>query len=74
MNVSFFKDTVKVRIASGRCLILNLSGAAATVDALPQLTGNAFNAVKGVFLIGNPDHKSGKSSATNTKRCRWWIG
>lgn len=31
----------------------------AAPDALPRLTGAAFTAVKGVFLIGNPDHKSG---------------
>lgn len=43
------------------CFILEgySQGAAATVDALPQLTGASFTAVKGVFLIGNPDHKSG---------------
>lgn len=43
------------------CFILEgySQGAAATVDALPRLTGNAFNAVRGVFLIGNPDHKAG---------------
>ncbi|KAK4623695.1 hypothetical protein CLAFUR4_05236 [Fulvia fulva] len=34
-------------------------GAAATVDAVPMLTGANFNAVKGVFLIGDPDHKAG---------------
>ncbi|KAM3420158.1 hypothetical protein BST61_g3457 [Cercospora zeina] len=46
---------------SNECFILEgySQGAAATVDALPQLTGAAFNAVKGVFLIGNPDHKRG---------------
>jgi hypothetical protein len=26
---------------------------------MPKLTGAAFNAVKGVFLIGDPHHKSG---------------
>lgn len=43
------------------CFILQgySQGAAATVDALPELTGEAFDAVKGVFLIGNPDHKAG---------------
>jgi hypothetical protein len=43
------------------CFILQgySQGAAATVDAMPQLTGAAFDAVKGVFLIGNPDHKAG---------------
>nr|BAT32793.1 cutinase-like enzyme [Saitozyma flava] len=45
------------------CYILQgySQGAAATVVALQQLgtSGAAFNAVKGVFLIGNPDHKAG---------------
>ncbi|KAM0541308.1 hypothetical protein ACHAPJ_013302 [Fusarium lateritium] len=43
------------------CFILEgySQGAAATVNALSQLTGSAFNAVKGVFLIGDPLHKSG---------------
>ncbi|KAJ4253423.1 hypothetical protein NW762_010581 [Fusarium torreyae] len=43
------------------CIILEgySQGAAATVNALSQLTGSAFNAVKGVFLIGDPLHKSG---------------
>ncbi|KAF2217589.1 carbohydrate esterase family 5 protein [Cercospora zeae-maydis SCOH1-5] len=50
-----------LRMNMNECFILEgySQGAAATVDALPQLTGNAFNAVKGVFLIGNPDHKRG---------------
>jgi len=29
------------------------------VNALSQLTGASFTAVKGVFLIGDPEHKSG---------------
>lgn len=43
------------------CFILEgySQGAAATVNAMPRLTGAAFNAVKGVFLIGDPEHKSG---------------
>lgn len=45
------------------CYILQgySQGAAATVVALQQLgtSGAAFNAVKGVFLIGDPDHKAG---------------
>lgn len=46
---------------SSACVILEgySQGAAATVNALPRLTGSAFDAVKGVFLIGNPIHKSG---------------
>lgn len=55
------------RVASGlrsnpnECFILEgySQGAAATTDALPRLTGASFDAVKGVFLIGNPDHKAG---------------
>ena len=41
------------------CFILEgySQGAAATVDAMPQLTGAAFNAVKGVILLGDPEHK-----------------
>lgn len=41
------------------CFILEgySQGAAATCNALPQLTGSAFDAVKGVILIGNPEHK-----------------
>jgi hypothetical protein len=44
-----------------QCFILEgySQGAAATVNALPQLTGASFNAVKGVFLIGDPLHKRG---------------
>jgi hypothetical protein len=43
------------------CFILEgySQGAAATVNALSQLTGSAGDAVKGVFLIGDPLHKSG---------------
>ena len=41
-------------------------GAAATVNALERLTGNAFDAVKGVFLIGNPEHKSGLACNVDT--------
>ncbi|EMC96088.1 carbohydrate esterase family 5 protein [Baudoinia panamericana UAMH 10762] len=43
------------------CFILEgySQGAAATVNALPKITGAAFTAVRGVFLIGNPEHKAG---------------
>ncbi|KAN0060192.1 hypothetical protein ACQY0O_007521 [Thecaphora frezii] len=43
------------------CFILQgySQGAAATVDAMPKLTGANFDAVKGVVLIGNPKHRSG---------------
>ncbi|KAJ4158093.1 uncharacterized protein LMH87_008637 [Akanthomyces muscarius] len=42
------------------CFILQgySQGASATVGALPYLTGALFDAVKGVFLIGNPFHKA----------------
>ncbi|CAK1364056.1 unnamed protein product [Cercospora beticola] len=55
------KITSTLRTNANECFILEgySQGAAATVDALPQLTGAAFTAVKGVLLIGNPDHKSG---------------
>ena len=36
-------------------------GATATTNALPRLTGDEFDAVKAVFLIGNPEHRSGLS-------------
>ncbi|KAI5238633.1 cutinase [Aureobasidium subglaciale] len=50
-----------LKLNPNRCYILEgySQGAAATVDAMPKLTGAAFNAVKGVFLIGNPHHKAG---------------
>lgn len=43
------------------CFILEgySQGASATVNALPWITGAAFDAVKGVFLIGDPLHLSG---------------
>ncbi|CDS00018.1 uncharacterized protein SPSC_02694 [Sporisorium scitamineum] len=42
------------------CFILEgySQGAAATVDAMPKLTGANFDAVKGVILIGDPEHKA----------------
>lgn len=45
----------------GHCFFLEgySQGAAATVNALERLTGPSFDAVKGVFLIGNPEHKAG---------------
>ncbi|KIS69155.1 uncharacterized protein UMAG_02506 [Mycosarcoma maydis] len=41
------------------CFILEgySQGAAATCNALPQITGSAFDAVKGVILFGNPEHR-----------------
>jgi pimeloyl-ACP methyl ester carboxylesterase len=34
-------------------------GATATTNALSELNGDSFHAVKAVFLIGNPEHRSG---------------
>jgi hypothetical protein len=50
------------------CFILEgySQGAAATVNAMSQLTGAKFTAVKGVFLIGNPEHKSGLACNVDT--------
>lgn len=55
------KITSTLRTSPNECFLLEgySQGAAATVNALPRITGNAFNAVKGVFLIGDPEHKSG---------------
>lgn len=41
-------------------------GAAATTNALPKLTGASFDAVKGVFLIGNPEHRAGLACNVDT--------
>ncbi|KAI0484367.1 A cutinase-like protein from cryptococcus Sp [Xylariaceae sp. FL0804] len=45
------------------CFILQgySQGASGTVDALAKLTGDEFAAVKGVFMVGDPRHKSGLS-------------
>lgn len=50
-----------LRASPNECFILQgySQGAAATVNALSKLTGTSADAVKGVFLIGNPMHKSG---------------
>ncbi|KAK5636270.1 hypothetical protein RRF57_011982 [Xylaria bambusicola] len=50
-----------LRTSPNECFILQgySQGAAATVNALSSLTGASFDAVKGVFLIGDPNHKSG---------------
>ncbi|QIW99943.1 hypothetical protein AMS68_005461 [Peltaster fructicola] len=47
-----------------QCFVLEgySQGAAATVNAMPMLTGAAFNAVKAVILLGDPFHKAGLSS------------
>ena len=56
-------NQIQTRLAANpsECFLLQgySQGAAATVNALPRLTGSAFDAVKGVFLIGDPLHKSG---------------
>ena len=51
------------------CFILEgySQGAQATVNALSKLTGADFDAVKGVFLIGNPAHKSGLTCNVDNK-------
>lgn len=45
-----------------------MCSAAATVDALNEISTSSarFNAVKGVFLIGNPDHKAGLACNVDT--------
>lgn len=55
------KITSTLKTNPDECFILEgySQGAQATVNAMPKLTGANFDAVKGVFLIGNPAHKSG---------------
>ena len=55
------KVTTTLQSNPSTCFLLEgySQGAAATVNALPKLTGAAFDAVKGVFLIGDPIHKPG---------------
>ncbi|KAI0522150.1 A cutinase-like protein from cryptococcus Sp [Xylaria bambusicola] len=55
------KITTTLQSSPNECFILQgySQGAAATVNAMSSITGNAFDAVKGVFLIGDPHHKSG---------------
>ncbi|KAI1276418.1 A cutinase-like protein from cryptococcus Sp [Xylaria sp. FL0933] len=50
-----------LKSSPNECFILQgySQGAAETVNALPSITGASFDAVKGVFLIGDPNHKSG---------------
>ncbi|THX93660.1 cutinase [Aureobasidium pullulans] len=50
-----------LRTNPNMCFILQgySQGAAATVNAMPKLTGANMDAVKGVFLIGDPEHRSG---------------
>nr|CFW93879.1 cutinase 1 [Blastobotrys adeninivorans] len=51
------------------CFVLEgySQGAAATVSALPKLTGASFDAVKAVFLIGDPMHKPGLACNVDTQ-------
>nr|OQO18137.1 hypothetical protein B0A51_15209 [Rachicladosporium sp. CCFEE 5018] len=53
--------TTILRSNPNACIILEgySQGAAATVDAMSELTGASYDAVKGVLLFGNPKHKSG---------------
>jgi hypothetical protein len=55
------KITTTLATNPNECFILEgySQGAAATVNALPKLSGTSFNAVKGVFLIGDPNHQAG---------------
>jgi hypothetical protein len=55
------KITTTLASSPNECFILEgySQGAAATVNALPKLTGAQFDAVKGVFLIGDPNHTAG---------------
>lgn len=51
------------------CFILQgySQGAAATTNAMPKITGKAFDAVKGVFMVGNPMHKRGLACNVDNK-------
>lgn len=50
-----------LRTSPDECFILQgySQGAAATVNAMSRITGASFDAVKGAFLIGNPNHRAG---------------
>ncbi|KAJ4988556.1 family 5 carbohydrate esterase [Stagonosporopsis vannaccii] len=71
-----------LRSNPNECFILEgySQGAQATVNALPKLTGASASAVKGVFLIGNPAHKSGlacnvdNNGGTTTKNVNGMSG
>lgn len=62
--------TSELRTNPDRCFILEgySQGAAATVNALKEIsTSDArYNAVKGVFLIGNPTHTAGLACNVDT--------
>lgn len=65
--VSKIADLVKFDPA--HCVILQgySQGAAATTHALPLLSGASADAVKGVFMIGNPLHRPGLASNVDPK-------
>ncbi|KAI1311170.1 A cutinase-like protein from cryptococcus Sp [Xylaria venustula] len=55
------KISTTLKSSPNECFVLQgySQGAAATVNALSSLTDASFDAVKGVFLVGDPEHKSG---------------
>ncbi|KAF2999456.1 hypothetical protein E8E13_008044 [Curvularia kusanoi] len=63
------KVTSTLKSNPDECFILEgySQGAQATVNAMPKLTGTAFDAVKGVFLIGDPAHKRGLACNVDNK-------
>ena len=58
-----------LRSSPDECFILEgySQGAQATVNAMSKLTGASFDAVKGVFLIGDPAHKAGLECNVDNK-------
>jgi hypothetical protein len=62
------KVTTTLASAPDTCFVLEgySQGAAATTNAMSKLTGTAFDAVKAVFLIGNPLHHAGKACNVDT--------
>lgn len=58
-----------VQIDPARCIVLQgySQGAAATVNALALLNGTSADAVKAVYLIGNPLHRPGLSCNVDDK-------
>lgn len=63
------KITSALKTNPNECIILEgySQGAQATVNAMPKLTGANFDAVKGVFLIGDPSHKAGLACNVDNK-------
>ncbi|KAK6198287.1 hypothetical protein LQW54_010436 [Pestalotiopsis sp. IQ-011] len=62
------KVKTTLQSSPAECFILEgySQGAVATVNALPSLSDDLFDAVKGVFLIGDPEHKSGLDCNVDT--------